>query len=250
MTKKMSVCMATYNGAAFIREQIDSILIQISLDDELIICDDCSTDNTIDIVQSYQDPRIKLFINETNLRHVKNFERAIGLATGDLIALTDQDDVWYPNRLAIMKTALLIDENANLVVSNFDFIDSSSNSTGKFNLLTQKPASGIGRIIAILLAKGHYYGCTFLMTKKLALQSLPFPDAVQSHDIWIGMVANTFGETIHLEEPTLARRIHKTNATPVNRRSMSVVLPTRLLLIAAYVNRVLSIVLKSNENSC
>jgi glycosyltransferase involved in cell wall biosynthesis len=241
MSNKISVCMATYNGATFVREQIDSILSQIGLNDELIICDDCSTDNTIGIIRSYQDSRIKLFINETNLRHVKNFERAMGLATGDLIALTDQDDVWYPDRLKTMKIALLSNENANLVVSNFDFIDSSSNFTGKFNLLTQKPESGIGRIFAILLAKGHYYGCTFLMTKKLALQSLPFPDAVQSHDLWIGMIANTIGKTIHLEEPTLARRIHETNVTPIKRRSMNVVLMTRIALVTAYLNRVISI---------
>ena len=97
----ISIAMATYNGEKYLREQIDSILNQTIQDFELIVCDDCSTDTTWNILQDYQsqDRRIKCYRNEENLGFKKNFEKAIGLCTGEYIALSDQDDIWLPEHL-------------------------------------------------------------------------------------------------------------------------------------------------------
>ena len=90
---KISVCLASYNGAKFIEEQITSILAQLGPRDELIIRDDCSTDGTLTIVQSFCDPRIQWCVANENRGHVKNFEALIAMADGDIIFFSDQDDI-------------------------------------------------------------------------------------------------------------------------------------------------------------
>ena len=234
MNQKISVCMATYNGSTFIKSQIESILIQISNDDELVICDDSSTDNTVELIQSYKDSRIKLFINDVNLGHVKNFEKAICLASGTIIALSDQDDIWYPDRLKLMKDKLIHDEQNILVVSNFDAVDCLLTLT-PFRGVTQQPMSRIARLIGIFIGKIPYFGCTFLMRKDLVALSTPFPHFVEAHDIWIGLIANTYGKTVHIEESTLKRRIHDNNLTPQKRRPILVALKSRLVLLLIYI---------------
>ena len=100
----ISIAMATYNGEKYLREQLDSILSQTITDWELIVCDDCSKDTTVGILKSYQrkDGRVKIFVNEKNLGFKKNFEKAIGLCSGDYIALADQDDIWHDNHLEVL----------------------------------------------------------------------------------------------------------------------------------------------------
>ena len=100
----ISIALASYNGSKYIREQLDSILEQTYQDFELIICDDCSTDNTWQILQEYaqKDSRIKVFENERNLGFKKNFEKAISLCNGKYIALSDQDDIWIDNHLEVL----------------------------------------------------------------------------------------------------------------------------------------------------
>ena len=95
----ISVCMATFNGEKYIKEQIESILSQISLSDELVISDDKSTDNTLDIIRDFNDPRIKLYIHEKDHGFVRNFENALTKSNGDIIFLSDQDDIWMPDKV-------------------------------------------------------------------------------------------------------------------------------------------------------
>lgn len=94
---KTSVALCTYNGEKYIKEQLDSILNQTKKVDEIIVCDDCSSDKTVEILNHYSSTNpglFKIYINEQNLRSVKNFEKAITLCTGDIIFLSDQDDFW------------------------------------------------------------------------------------------------------------------------------------------------------------
>ena len=104
--------MATYNGEAFIREQMDSILAQSYKNIEVVACDDCSTDGTYEILQEYarKDGRVKCFQNAANLGFKKNFERAITLCSGEFIALSDQDDVWLKEKLEVQLKALKEEE--------------------------------------------------------------------------------------------------------------------------------------------
>jgi glycosyltransferase involved in cell wall biosynthesis len=234
MLQKTSVCMATYNGAAFIENQINSIVTQMNDNDELIICDDCSTDNTVEIIKSYQDERIRLYQNVENLGHVKNFEKAISLATGELIALSDQDDVWLPKRLQQMQEVLSKSTDVFLVASNFDMLDTSTGVTTSFQGLDSLSTNQISRVINIFLGNIPYFGCTFLMRKELVNFSIPFPPYIEAHDIWIALVANTYGKVVHMEQPTLCRRLHGGNLTPSHRRSIPVIIKGRITLLYSY----------------
>ena len=98
----ISVCIATYNGEKYIREQLDSILPQLGLDDEVIISDDSSTDNTLKIIEEYNDCRIKIFSNNKFYSPILNFENALKKAQGDFIFLSDQDDIWKSNKVEVV----------------------------------------------------------------------------------------------------------------------------------------------------
>ncbi|TQV61723.1 MAG: glycosyltransferase [Sulfurovum sp.] len=100
MKNKISICLATYNGEKYLKEQLDSLLNQTLTPYEVIIQDDCSTDNTVEIAKQYTDKlNLKIYVNEVNLGFTKNFESVLQKATGDLIAPCDQDDIWKPDKL-------------------------------------------------------------------------------------------------------------------------------------------------------
>src|SRR3954468_282352 len=115
-----SVCMATFNGETYVGRQLQSILDQLSADDEVIVVDDCSTDGTIEAIRRLNDPRIAVYVNDRNRREVYSFSRAISLAQHQDIFLSDQDDIWLPGRVALMTEAL---HGALLVTTNFDWMD-------------------------------------------------------------------------------------------------------------------------------
>ena len=118
---KISVCMATYNGEMYIRRQLDSILKQMSADDELVISDDGSTDNTLEIIGSYKDRRIKL-LHSTHKNLILNFENALKQASGDVVFLSDQDDIWFDKKVKKykehLKKNLLVFSNATMFYDN------------------------------------------------------------------------------------------------------------------------------------
>ena len=158
----ISVCMATYNGERFLREQIDSILCQLAPDDELIISDDGSTDGTLEIIESYKDKRIRLFFHEKKdgnkyymksnvLYATKNFENALKYAVGDYIFLSDQDDIWYENKVTESINFL---KKYDFVMSNFSVV----NETGvmeKDSFYEKNPIKNIFKT----MFKAHFIGC-------------------------------------------------------------------------------------------
>ena len=229
-TPKISVCMATYNGALFLREQLDSILLQLGTSDEIIVVDDGSSDTTISILEGYKDTRICIFLNPKNLGAVRTFERAIMLSTGDHIFLSDQDDVWLPGRVAHMGQVLQ-QPNVALVVSNYDEIDQAGNPvfrTVQLPQLTDTTAtSATNKRLSIMLGKMNYFGCAMAFTRAFAQQATPFPRRTECHDIWLAILAIRFGGIAHLPEPTLARRLHGSNLS-LRKRALWKKLRTRL----------------------
>ena len=135
----ISVCMATYNGEKYIREQMDSILQQLGEGDELIISDDLSSDKTVEIIKSYKDKRIKLYIHGDNHGFVRNFENALVHADGDIIFLSDQDDIWMPDKVKVTIAALA---NCDFTVS--DCITINENEQVPHTLLPHSPSSSYG----------------------------------------------------------------------------------------------------------
>lgn len=220
MRPPVTVCMATFNGALYLKEQVDSILTQLETDDELVIVDDCSTDNTATLIKSYQSDIVKIFSNNENRGHVKTFESALRLATNDIILLSDQDDIWIPGRVSLLLNELL-NSRCLLATSNFGLIDESGHplQDPAVILLKENSTTSMSNYIGVLLGRRPYFGCTMALRRDLLKIALPIPSFVESHDIWLALISNALMSNWHVERQTVLRRIHFHNLSPRKRRS-------------------------------
>ncbi len=205
MNKKVSVCIATYNGEAYIKEQVESVLTAINKEDEVIISDDNSSDNTIEIIKSFNDPRIKVVYNDINNRgHISNFENALKKSSGDIIFLSDQDDVWHPEKVIKMRKALIYND---LVVCDCNVVDADLN-IGCHSFFEIKNS---GKGFFKNLHKNTYLGCCMAFKRAILIKSLPFPKDIVSHDTWIGLIGEIFGKTQFIEDKLHYFRRHDSN---------------------------------------
>lgn len=208
----ISVSMATYNGSRYIEQQLYSILSQLDENDEIILVDDCSSDNTLEVVESLDDKRIKIYRNDSNLGVLQTFERAIHLASGDIIFLSDQDDIWYPEKVS--KFLQVFDQyfDVTLVLSDANVIDASD------EIVAESFFEGRGGFSPNLwnnLAKNKYLGCTMAFRRSMVSKFLPFPKEIPMHDMWIGCINSIYGKSFFLDMPTIGYRRHQHNASPV-----------------------------------
>jgi glycosyltransferase involved in cell wall biosynthesis len=223
---RASVCMATYNGEAFVAEQVDSVLAQLGEADELVVVDDASTDDTARLLAAYDDPRVRLVANETNQGYVRTFERALTLARGDRLFLADQDDVWVPGRLDTMLDAL----ERSAVVSTSVAVLGEPLDPPRFRLRARDSRRHLANLFAVMVGYRPYTGCAMAFRRDIFDSVVPVPPFVhESHDLWIAMVANTHRENLHLEEASVMRRLHGGNQTPLGWRSLPVILRARVM---------------------
>ena len=221
---RASVCMATYQGAAYVAEQVRSILAQLGPVDELVVVDDASRDATAGIVAAFDDPRLRLVRNETNRGYVRTFERALELARGDYLFLADQDDIWLPGRLDAMLAAL----QDHAVVSTSVAVLGEPTEPPRFRLRARDSRRHLANIFAVMIGYRPYTGCAMGMRRDILASVLPIPGFVfESHDLWIALVANTHRQNVHLEAPSVARRLHDANQTPLGWRSLRAILRAR-----------------------
>ncbi len=180
----ISVCMATYNGEKYLREQVDSILAQLNEEDELIISDDGSSDSTKTILDTYSDKRIRILVNEGRHGVNANFENAIASASGDIIFLSDQDNVWLPGKVNACMVAL---ENADCVVHDCIITDQHLNITGNSFFCERGSRNGFWKNIY----KNTYLGCCMAFKKDLIRDFLPIPQTTAFfQDNWMGCIAD------------------------------------------------------------
>ena len=179
----ISVCVATYNGEKFIREQIESILCQLSSDDEIIVSDDGSTDGTIVIINCIGDKRIRIIEGPRKHSPTFNFENALKEAKGDYIFLADQDDVWKTNKVEVCMKWL---QKYECVVSDAEVTDSNLNPLYPSLYAIMQVRQGH---IYNTVWKNGYTGCCMAFRRNILEASLPFPKDIPMHDIWIGNVA-------------------------------------------------------------
>lgn len=179
----ISVCVATYNGEKFIREQIESILCQLSSDDEIIVSDDGSTDGTIVIINCIGDKRIRIIEGPRKHSPTFNFENALKEAKGDYIFLADQDDVWKTNKVEVCMKWL---QKYDCVVSDAEVTDSNLNPLYPSLYAIMQVRQGH---IYNTVWKNGYTGCCMAFRRNILEASLPFPKDIPMHDIWIGNVA-------------------------------------------------------------
>lgn len=211
----VAVLMSTYNGAKYIKEQLNSILSQTYSDFTLYIRDDGSTDGTQEIISSYNDSRI-LFKQGENLGPCGSFFSLLNTAKdADYIFFSDQDDVWFPDKLE--KMLIKISEyktEPTMVFSDFKMIDSLSNVTNdSFSAYAGLQVTpGIIKINKII-AHPYVFGCASVINKPLAKLVLDPPKGIEMHDCWLALTAAAVGNLIYMPEQTISHRFHDSNAT-------------------------------------
>jgi glycosyltransferase involved in cell wall biosynthesis len=209
---KVSVCIAAYQGERYIALQLRSILAQLSPDDEVIIVDDASTDGTTGEISALQDPRIVLLQTTRNQGVLRAFENALSHSSGEIVFLSDQDDIWLPKKVETVLDAFAQDPELMLVTSDAILIDENGTKTGdSFYAKRGKFRSGLWSNVLI----GKFHGCTMAFRSTLLRSVLPFPSGPEvHHDTWIGCVnALIGGKTKYIAEPLVAYRRHSTNAS-------------------------------------
>tara|TARA_B110000238_G_C16141421_1_gene446492 strand:+ start:5256 stop:5984 length:729 start_codon:yes stop_codon:yes gene_type:complete len=209
MIMNISVCMATYNGEQYIKEQLDSVLSQLSENDEVIISDDSSTDKTIGIIESYNDNRIKIYENQGFKSPIYNFENAIKMAEGDIIVLADQDDVWLENKILITREHFKDHYSTELLVLDGRLVDKNLNTLEDSIFKRLNSKKGLFKNII----KNSYLGCNMAFTSDMKEFILPFPKKISMHDVWIGLVFELYGNIHFIEKVTLLHRRHNQTST-------------------------------------
>lgn len=218
--------MAMYNGSAFILEQITSILSELDPDDELIVVDDDSGDHSAELVAALDDARIRLVRSSVNRGYVRTFEHAISLAKKDVIFLSDQDDIWLPGRVDQMLAAL---DGVELVVSNFSSFGGPLTAVQANRLRAIDSGRWMRNVFWIWVGTRPYYGCCMAFRAEMRDRILPFPSYLtETHDQWLGYVANADRSVRHIEQDTISRRVHSANSSQTH-RSLRTILRARLM---------------------
>lgn len=212
----ISIAMTTYNGEKYIKEQLESILYQNIYIDEIIVCDDGSTDHTIDIIQSYHDSRIVICKNKKRLGYIQNFYKAIGLTSGDYIFLSDQDDIWEANKIRTLMSVMK-ERFCQAVCSGCSIIDGEGHLVEKQHrpifFPKKKEINKIERIkFRKLLYKNIAQGCTFGFTKKVKEVYLQIRNFDVIHDWQLMLIASAMGKALYVNEPMIRYRVHSSNA--------------------------------------
>ncbi|SFD55391.1 glycosyltransferase family 2 protein [Spirosoma endophyticum] len=243
---RISVCIATYNGGRFIREQLVSILAQSLPADELIISDDSSTDDTLTQIRQVADSRILILTNPDQRSPVCNFENALRYATGDIIFLSDQDDIWFPSKI---ETMLVYLQDYDLVVSDCDFIDEAGKAFGKSFFETFHSGPGILKNFL----KNTYLGNCMAFRRSVLKRALPFPKETHRatkyliyQDVWLGLLANSLFRVMFIPEKLSGFRRHNNNASPTEMtlkspQSLGRKLIGRMLLALGLLKQILNI---------
>lgn len=216
---KISVAMCTYNGAEFLPAQLESIATQSRQPDEIVICDDGSTDETQSVINEFvtrSSIRVNNTFNTQNVGSVKNFERAIQLCTGDIIALSDQDDVWREDKLQSIERAFERSDRIGLVFSDAEIVDEKLESQGRrmwdevgFDAHKRKLLAN-GRALDVLLPGWTVTGATMAFRSNYKALSLPIPTNIQMiHDGWIALTIAAVADVVPINEPLIKYRQHE-----------------------------------------
>lgn len=222
--EKIDILLATYNGEKFVKEQIESILSQTYENFNLIISDDASTDNTLNILEEYEkkDTRIKVFKKEKNKGLIDNFEFLLKNVTSDYFMFSDQDDIWKKDKIekSINK---LKEENSGLVYTDLEIVDEKLNviypSYWKYKQIYKKIIK-YNNFEALYL-NNFVTGCTILAKSKYIKDILPLPrnSKFVLHDYWTALIISAKDKISYVEEPTIQYRQHKNNRVGSSRKS-------------------------------
>jgi glycosyltransferase involved in cell wall biosynthesis len=234
---KVSVCMAVYNGAEFLAPQVDSILDQLRPFDEVLIVDDASQDDSASILARIQDPRVGVHRNTQNVGVLATLERALRLTSGTIIFLSDQDDLWLTGKVEKVLSVFLTNPDVTLVASDATVID--ENGTTIADSFYARRGRFSSRALHNI-AKNKYLGCTLAFRRTMLEYFLPIPADVPMHDMWFGVLNSIYGTTYFIDEPLVAYRRHRRNASPTQRTSLGRMAVWRWRLVWNVVSRIVA----------
>lgn len=225
----ISVALCTCNGEKYLREQLESIARQTCQPDELVVCDDASTDRTIEIIRDFSETAsfpVRLFVNEKRLGSGRNFERAIGLCQRDVIALSDQDDVWAMSKLDSVKSFFNCYPDTDALFTDAEIVDQALQPKGyrlwdaiKFSVKERREVED-GDVIHTLLRHNVVTGATMAFRAELRPLVLPVPEGVV-HDAWIALLAAVAGQVRIISLPLILYRQHNANQIGVTKFSLA-----------------------------
>lgn len=219
----ISVCIATRNGSRFVGEQLNSILSQLGTADEVIISDDASSDNTLEIVRNFYDPRITILERKHSIGIVANFEQSLRQSKGEIIFLADQDDVWLPGKVEVLRRKLI---DHDLTISDCELVDQFLQPLKQPSERKLKTKKGLLRN----LIRNSYMGCCMAFRRRVLNKALPFPSDIPMHDVWIGLVAEMYFNVAMVPETLVLHRRHQHNASTTGMTS-------QLTLRKQFINR-------------
>ena len=215
---KVSIALCTYNGTAFLPEQLQSFVDQERLPDELIVCDDASTDDTPALIERFAADApfpVHLHVNDSNLGSMRNFEKAIGLCSGDLIFPSDQDDVWNSSKLRVIESEFQKSYRVGLVFSDAELMDERSRVLGErlwSYTFPQKEQARATRseFYRALWSRNVVTGATAAFRREFVPIILPVPEQFRHliHDGWIALVVSVLADVVFLRDPLIRYRLH------------------------------------------
>lgn len=233
----ISVAMITYNGLAFLPAQVTSILDQLLDQDELVISDDGSTDGTWDFLTDLarKDTRVHLLRNQGRPGIIGNFDHALHHCRGEIIFLSDQDDLWYPGKVARLSEVLSDPPRPWLVQSDAELIDDQDQVTAPsfYALRHSRPGFWAN------FRRNTYQGCTLAFRRELLAIALPLPAIVPMHDMWLGLLAELSGQVRFVPDRLTGYRRHGDNQSALTPRSPGQVIAWRIQLGLALSGRCL-----------
>lgn len=241
MVKKtrVSVAMITYNGEKHLREQLDSILIQLREQDEVVISDDGSADGTMAILNEYQkkDNRIKV-VEGPQAGIKKNVEHALKQCKGEVIFLSDQDDIWKANKVKRV-LEVMDQEKSGLVIHDAEvFREHPKQITMESFFAFRNARAGVIKNIW----KNSYIGCCMAFQRELLDKAIPIPDNIEMHDQWLGILNDFyFGKSVFLKEPLLFYRRHGENSSAMQHYGVGRMIRNRAVFCRQFIGRILHI---------
>jgi glycosyltransferase involved in cell wall biosynthesis len=213
---RVSVAMCTYNGSAFVTAQLHSIIEQERPVDEIVVCDDASADDTVEVLHTFAAASpvpVRIHVNETNVGYRLNFSKAMSLCTGDVILLADQDDVWLPGKVARILDVFGSRPEVDLVFSDADLVHEDLSPVGytiwqsiEFHARRQAMVRN-GRFLMLLMNRNVVTGATAAIRSRIRDIVLPVP-GTWVHDAWIATLTAATGVAEFIEEPLILYRQH------------------------------------------
>lgn len=220
--------MAVHNGAQFVEAQLQSILVQLGDADEVVVVDDASTDNTLELLDRFRDGRVRILTSGRNTGVLKAFERALREARGNFIFFSDQDDVWLPGKVdrvleAFGKTGALA------IVTDAVVVDHDGKPLHESYFAWRGSGPGLVKNFY----KNTFLGCCMAVRQECRHFLLPFPPLTYMHDQWAGLACSLVGQVHFLPQPLLAYRRHRGTLTRMQRSTWGWIVKRRLLLIVS-----------------